>query len=168
MLTTSFLMLAFAATGLSQVPDGYRTVYITSMVDSKFVLVPKAATAGSTLVVQTGSQAPEQQWYIQSGNTKIQLADSTLCLDAGEKTNWKDMANIYVNECSDTADSQKWVAMPDGRIALELSSPQECLDLQYMRATENNPVGLYSCAGLGNTGAADKGINWPLTNATTP
>jgi hypothetical protein len=36
-----------------------------------------------------------------------------------------------------------------------------------MRAVENNAVGLYTCAGLGNTGAADKGINWPLVNATT-
>jgi len=35
-----------------------------------------------------------------------------------------------------------------------------------MRATPNNPVGLYTCAGLGNTGAADKGLNWPLVNVT--
>ncbi|KAI0881133.1 ricin B lectin domain-containing protein [Annulohypoxylon maeteangense] len=168
MLTTSLLMFAFAATGIAQAPEGYRTVYITSMVNSKFVLVPKTATSGSTLVIKTAAQTAEQQWYIGSGNTKIQLAGTELCLDGGEKANWKDMANIYIKECSDTADSQKWVAMPDGRIALELSSPQECLDLQYMRATENNPVGLYSCAGLGNTGAADKGINWPLANATTP
>ncbi|KAI1081508.1 hypothetical protein F5B20DRAFT_536246 [Whalleya microplaca] len=166
MLMTSFFVLAFAATGLAQVPEGYRTVYVTSMVDSKFVLVPTSPTSGSTLVVKTAANAPEQQWYIKDGNTKIQLADTTLCLDGGAQANWKDMANIYVNDCSDTEDGQKWVAMPDGRIALELSTPQECLDLQYMRATENNPVGLYSCAGLGNIGAADKGINWPLTNAT--
>ncbi|KAI1205941.1 carbohydrate-binding module family 13 protein [Annulohypoxylon truncatum] len=168
MLATSFLMLAFAAAGFAQAPEGYRTVYVTSMVDPKFVLVPMTATSGSTLVVKTAAQTPEQQWYITSGNTKIQLAGTELCLDAGEQSNWKDMANIYIKECSDTADSQKWVAMEDGRIALELSSPQECLDLQFMRATENNPVGLYSCAGLGNTGAADKGINWPLTDATDP
>jgi hypothetical protein len=31
-----------------------------------------------------------------------------------------------------------------------------------MRATANNPVGLYVCAGLGNIGAKDAGINWPL------
>jgi hypothetical protein len=36
-----------------------------------------------------------------------------------------------------------------------------------MRATANNPVGLYSCAGLQNAGAKDKGINWPLVNVTT-
>lgn len=29
-----------------------------------------------------------------------------------------------------------------------------------MRATAGNPVGLYTCAGLGGTGAADKGIVW--------
>lgn len=33
-----------------------------------------------------------------------------------------------------------------------------------MRAVENNDVGLFSCAGLGNIGAADKGINWPLVD----
>jgi len=74
--------------------------------------------------------------------------------------------------------------MADGRIALIPSSPrkcfqilrdvsglipitEECIDLQYMRATANNPVGLYSCAGLQNAGAKDKGINWPLVNVTT-
>jgi hypothetical protein len=44
---------------------------------------------------------------------------------------------------------------------------EQCMDLQYLRATQNNPVGLYSCAGLANSGAADKGINWPLVNVTT-
>lgn len=51
MYAASLIVLAFAATGFAQAPEGYRTVYVTSMVDPKFVLVPKAATAGSTLVV---------------------------------------------------------------------------------------------------------------------
>ncbi|TPX16088.1 uncharacterized protein E0L32_004083 [Thyridium curvatum] len=166
MLTSSLLMLALAATGLAQAPEGYRTVYITSMVNKKFVVQPKTATAGSTLVVQTLSNKPEQQWYLTTGKSKIQLAGTKLCMDAGTKSNWKDMANISLKDCSDTEDGQKWNVMADGRIALELSSPQECIDLQYMRATANNPVGLYACAGLGNIGAADKGINWPLVDAT--
>lgn len=95
------------------------------------------------------------------------------------------MGNIYLITCAESAVSQKWNVMADGRIALGASSPrkysqaaspsvpglthkiEECIDLQYMRATANNPVGLYSCAGLNNIGAADKGINWPLTNATS-
>ncbi|KAI3332076.1 hypothetical protein HD806DRAFT_479295 [Xylariaceae sp. AK1471] len=126
MLATSLLLCAFAATGLAQAPEGYRTVYITSMVNTKFVVVPKGRTTGSALVVQTAASKPEQQWYIKAGNnTKIQLAGTTLCVDAGAKSNWKDMANLSVTNCSDTADGQKWNAMADGRIALQLSSPRK-------------------------------------------
>jgi hypothetical protein len=51
MLATTILTLALAATGLAAVPEGYRTVYITSMQDKSFVIVPKTRTAGATLVV---------------------------------------------------------------------------------------------------------------------
>lgn len=51
MLVTSLLLCAFAATGLAQAPEGYRAVYITSMVNTNFVVVPKARTGGSTLVM---------------------------------------------------------------------------------------------------------------------
>ncbi|KAI0022140.1 hypothetical protein F4780DRAFT_777853 [Xylariomycetidae sp. FL0641] len=168
MLTSALILAGLAATGFAQAPEGYRTVMITSNVNNKFVVVPKSpAAAGSGLVVQTRTDTPEQQWYLKDGEgSKIQLAETTLCVDAGEKSAWKDMAPLAVKECSDDAPGQSWNVMEDGRIALEGSTPQECIDLQYMRATANNPVGLYSCAGLGNTGAADKGINWPLVDVT--
>ncbi|KAK3899881.1 hypothetical protein C8A05DRAFT_36488 [Staphylotrichum tortipilum] len=166
MLGTSFLLLTLAATGLAQAPEGYRKVLITSNVNTKFVIVPKAATAGSTTVIKTRNDKPEQQWWLKDGATKIQLVGSTLCMDGGAKSNWKDMGNIYVNECANNTESQNWFVMADGRIALEPTQQKQCVDLQYMRATENNAVGLYACAGLGNTGAADKGINWPLVNVT--
>lgn len=40
--------------------------------------------------------------------------------------NWRDMGNIYVNACSDTAVSQNWFVMGDGRIALEPSNRSKC------------------------------------------
>ncbi|VBB84779.1 Putative protein of unknown function [Podospora comata] len=184
MFSTSYLVLALAATGLGQVvvPEGYRKVYITSAVDAKFVIVPKAP--------QIRNDKPEQQWYLKDGTgVRIQLAETNLCLDAGAKNNWRDMGTLTLKECSATEPAQKWNVMADGRIALE-DSPQprrqpfsltrkeskteaddqteQCVDLVYMRATPNNAVGLYTCAGLGNTGAKDKGINWPLVNATAP
>ncbi|KAK3312657.1 hypothetical protein B0H66DRAFT_504543 [Apodospora peruviana] len=176
MLTSALftLALALAATGLAlpspqttggAVPEGYKKVIITSNVNVKFVVVAKTPVkAGSTLVVQTRTDKPDQHWLLKDGVTKIQLANTTLCMDAGAKTAWKDMAAISLAECSDTAPGQQWNVMTDGRIALEQSPSPKCIDLQYMRATANNPVGLYSCAGLGNTGAADKGINWPLVS----
>lgn len=51
MLGTSVLFLALAATGFAQAPEGYSTVYITSKVDTKFVIVAKERVAGSTTIV---------------------------------------------------------------------------------------------------------------------
>lgn len=35
---------------------------------------------------KTRNDKPEQHWYLQNGATKILLADSTLCLDGGAKS----------------------------------------------------------------------------------
>lgn len=51
MFTTSLVLLALAATGIAQVPEGYRTVYMSSMVDTQYVITPIAAEEGSGLVV---------------------------------------------------------------------------------------------------------------------
>lgn len=77
------------------------------------------------------------------------------------------MSRISLVTCAAGSASQQWDVMADGRIALVASKPQECVDLQYSRAVANNPVGIYSCAGLGGIGAADDGLNWPLANATS-
>ena len=93
MHTTSLFALALAATtGLAQtIPEGYKTVYITSAVDTKFVIVPKAPLppkSGGSPVVQVRNNKPEQQWYLSttSNSTRIQYAGSNLCLDAGAKS----------------------------------------------------------------------------------
>ena len=53
MLATSLIALVVSATGLAQaaVPAGYNKVYLTSMVDTSFVVQAKALTSGSTVVV---------------------------------------------------------------------------------------------------------------------
>ncbi|KAK4224061.1 hypothetical protein QBC38DRAFT_538695 [Podospora fimiseda] len=187
MLTTSILTLALVATGLAQVvvPEGYQKFLITSAVDAKFVIVPKAPLppkSGGTIVVQVRNDKPEQHWYLTNSNSsRIQYSGTNLCLDAGAKSNWKDMGTIWLKDCSETEVAQRWSVLADGRIALQESpkprkpitdnmwrDAEQCIDLVYMQARANNAVGLYTCAGLGNTGAKDKGINWPLVNVTTP
>lgn len=130
MLAQPLLLLSLASLGLSQTawtaPATYHKVYITSMVDKKFVIAPKTAKAGNTIVVQALTSKPEQQWLLALGDSKVQLANTTLCLDAGAKAAWKDMANVYVKDCTADADpSQLWTVMADGRIALKASSPRE-------------------------------------------
>lgn len=53
MLFVTLVLLALAASDLAQVAvlEDYRRVYITSKQDTKFVVVPKAHTNDSTLVV---------------------------------------------------------------------------------------------------------------------
>lgn len=55
MLTTSILVSALAAVALAEVPEGYRTVYITSLVNAKFVVAPTSPMAGSGIVVFVSS-----------------------------------------------------------------------------------------------------------------
>jgi hypothetical protein len=57
MLASSVLLFAFAALGMAQAPAGYKTVYLTSKVDAKLTIVPKAATAGS--IIQVSVQLPQ-------------------------------------------------------------------------------------------------------------
>ncbi|EDU42505.1 hypothetical protein PtrSN002B_010721 [Pyrenophora tritici-repentis] len=169
MFPNTLILLALAATGLCQ-SDSPRTVYLTSTQDPKFVIVPKARTAGSALVVQQTTSSSTQTWLLTapSNSTSIRLASTTLCIDAGPRSGWKDMALLYVRECAavGTANEQQtWITMADGRIALAASSGTRlCVDLQYIKAVQNNPVGMYNCAGLGNIGAQDKGLNWPMVD----
>jgi hypothetical protein len=51
MLASTVLLFAFAAVGLAQAPAGFKTVYLTSKVDAKLTIVPKAASAGSIIQV---------------------------------------------------------------------------------------------------------------------
>ena len=51
MLASSIILFTLAATGLAEVPLGYRHVYITSNVDKTFVVVPTSPKNGSTTVV---------------------------------------------------------------------------------------------------------------------
>ena len=52
MLASTVLALAFAAVGLAQTaPAGYRRVYMTSNVDTKFIVVPKTPVKNGTTTV---------------------------------------------------------------------------------------------------------------------
>lgn len=53
------------------------------------------------------------------------------CMGTG---NWKDMGNIYVNNCTETP-SQNWFVMADGRIALEPSGQSKSLHQQVILPT---------------------------------
>lgn len=91
--TTLLPLAAFAATALSQttptptIPEGYRKVILNTIKDAKFAVQAQTPIkSGSGIIlftVKATSPKPEQQWWIKDGNTKVQLADTNFCLDAG-------------------------------------------------------------------------------------
>lgn len=89
----TLLPLAFAATALSQttptptIPEGYRKVILNTIKDAKFAVQAQTPVkSGSGIILFTVAAAnpkPEQQWWIKDGSTKVQLANTGFCLDAG-------------------------------------------------------------------------------------
>ncbi|KAL7625731.1 hypothetical protein AAE478_004954 [Parahypoxylon ruwenzoriense] len=161
MLRTSLIALALAATGLAQTekPEGYSQVVITSSWDEKFVLQPVApANAGSGIILATRKDTGEQQWWLQNGNTKIQLANTTLCLDAG--TNHANGNPLTVAACADDLASQKWVYNTDKQIVLDQTGAKLCADLYMGSVRDNTRIVIWQCI------AGDKNHIWGIANTT--
>ncbi|KAF8851813.1 hypothetical protein BDZ45DRAFT_730668 [Acephala macrosclerotiorum] len=149
MLANTVIMLTLAATGFSQVPAGYRTVYLSSMVNTKLVIAPKnPVKSGTTIVVQTLNNKPDQQWYLNDGNSTIRLAATTFCLDAGAKRLLRDRSRTTMGCYGRRQDYSCSIK------SLRVHRPS-------IHEGHCEQPGLYSRAGLGNIGAKDTGINWP-------
>ncbi|KAF9525233.1 ricin B lectin domain-containing protein [Crepidotus variabilis] len=163
MLARLSIALALAATGLAQVvvPAGYRTATISTAWNDKFVLQPQAPIkSGSAVVLYSVNNHIEQQWYLKDGSTKVQLANTTLCLDAG--SNHNNGNPLTVTTCSDTLASQKWQYNTDSQIVLDQTGTKLCADL-YMGTLQNNTrIVIWNCI------AGDKNHIWKTTNVTVP
>lgn len=88
---------------------------LTTKPSSDHSLTPEHPTPS-----KTSTNAPEQQWYLQDGSTKIQVANTTLCLDAG--TGRSNGSPLTVATCADGRAAQKWVYNTDSQIVLDTAS----------------------------------------------
>ncbi|KAK7959279.1 uncharacterized protein PG986_004133 [Apiospora aurea] len=161
MLSRIIVALTFAAGGMAQaLPEGYRQVLITSAWNAKFVVQPVAPVkSGSNIILKTSTNAPEQQWYLQDGATKIQLANTTLCLDAG--TGRSNGSPLTVATCADDRAAQKWVYNADSQIVLDAASGAKlCADLYTGAVRDNTRIVLWQCIN------GDKNHVWKAQNVT--
>ncbi|KAI5859419.1 ricin B lectin domain-containing protein [Durotheca rogersii] len=162
MLAATLVALALAATGFAQIekPAGYSQVVITSSWNEKFVLQPAAPVkTGSNIVLMSRKDTVDQQWYLQSGSTKIQLANTTLCLDAG--ANRANGSPLTVTTCADNQASQKWVYNADQQIVLDQTGAKLCADLYMGAVRDNTRIVIWQCI------AGDKNHIWGTANVTT-
>ncbi|KAI5925305.1 ricin B lectin domain-containing protein [Camillea tinctor] len=154
------LTLAAATTSLAQAPEGYQQVTIATAWSDQFVLQPVApVAAGSGIVIKSLSNAPEQQWYLKEGSTKIQLAETELCLDAG--TARSNGSPLTVANCVEGQASQNWLYNADSQIVLDQTGAQLCADLYMGAVRDNTRVVIWQCI------AGDKNHIWNVANAST-
>ncbi|TFK65369.1 carbohydrate-binding module family 13 protein/putative endo-1,3-beta-glucanase, partial [Pluteus cervinus] len=82
-----------------------------------------------------------QKWIINKGETKVQVAGTNFCLDAG--TYPQNGVGLKIWECYDNLPAQDWWYTDDNRIAL--TNQGQCVDLPSGDATNSNQVQIWKC-----------------------
>ncbi|TEB37276.1 ricin B-like lectin [Coprinellus micaceus] len=82
-----------------------------------------------------------QNWVINQGNTRVQVAGQNFCLDAGDWPNNGSKMKIW--NCYDGLASQSWFYTDDKRIALK--DKGFCLDLTNGDTCNGNVMQIWSC-----------------------
>jgi len=82
-----------------------------------------------------------QKWIFQSGPTKVQLAGTNFCLDAGSDP--ADGVLMKIWQCYDGLPQQQWYITDDHRVALE--NEGLCLDLPNGITTNSNQLQTWEC-----------------------
>lgn len=98
-----------------------------------------------------------QNWSIVKGQTKVQLAGTNFCLDAGSKPASGVALKIWT--CYDSLPAQDWWFTNDSRIAV--TNKGQCMDFKDGLFTNNNTVQTWKCT--------DNNTNqvWSLASVTS-
>ncbi|TFK23371.1 carbohydrate-binding module family 13 protein, partial [Coprinopsis marcescibilis] len=85
---------------------------------------------------------PAQNWIINPGNTKVQVAGQNFCLDAGD---WPgDGTKMKIWQCYDNVPAQSWFYTDDKRISL--TNRGQCLDLTNGDTCSGNIMQIWGCS----------------------
>eukprot|EP00914_Ancora_sagittata_P001072 GHVO01002830.1.p1 GENE.GHVO01002830.1~~GHVO01002830.1.p1 ORF type:complete len:287 (-),score=7.29 GHVO01002830.1:45-905(-) len=113
---------------------------------SKCIDVSGATFANGTPVeIYDCNETNAQRWVISRGSTKVQVAGTNYCLDAGSTPG--DGTKMKIWECYDNLSAQQWYFTDDNRISLE--NQGKCLDLTDGSKANGNTLQIWSC-GDGN------------------
>ncbi|KAF8810387.1 hypothetical protein BYT27DRAFT_7186611 [Phlegmacium glaucopus] len=82
-----------------------------------------------------------QNWVLNRASTKVQVAGTNFCLDAGSTPG--NGVGMKIWQCFDNLPAQQWVYTDDNRIALE--NQGQCLDLTNGALTNSNQVQTWQC-----------------------
>ncbi|MCL6388895.1 hypothetical protein EXT55_22285, partial [Pectobacterium carotovorum subsp. carotovorum] len=97
---------------------------------------------GAPVEILDCNNSPSQNWMINNGNTRVQVAGQNYCLDAGSE--WPQVGTkLKIWQCFDNIPAQSWFYTDDKRIAL--AGRGQCVDLTNGDTCNGNQVQIWSC-----------------------
>lgn len=137
--------ITFCPTG--QFPDRGQSIRFDHTLDKCLSVQQGAAFANGTPVqIYQCNGSDRQRWMIQRGSTKVRLAKTNFCLDAG--ANPANGVQLKLWECYDNLPAQQWYYTDDNRIAL--GGQGFCMDLDNGILTSTYKVQTWMCSNNNN------------------
>ncbi|KAL0952119.1 hypothetical protein HGRIS_008748 [Hohenbuehelia grisea] len=96
---------------------------------------------GTPVQVYDCNGSGAQNWIINTASTKVQLAGTNFCLDAGSTPG--NGVGMKIWQCYDNLPAQQWYLTDDNRIALQ--NQGLCLDLPSGRLDNSNQAQTWQC-----------------------
>ncbi|KAF8997605.1 ricin B lectin domain-containing protein [Cyathus striatus] len=132
----------------SSAPQSPLTLSITSLTihpngNTSFCLDVKGAkyANGTPVQLYKCNNTPAQKWVINAGSTKVKVAGTNFCLDAGSKP--ASGVGMKIWQCYDNLPAQAWYLTGDNRIAVE--GKGQCLDLPSGKLSNGTQVQTWKC-----------------------
>ncbi|TEB34140.1 G-X-X-X-Q-X-W domain-containing protein [Coprinellus micaceus] len=101
---------------------------------------------GTPVQIYDCNGSAAQKWVITNGGTKVRLAGTNFCLDAGSTPG--DGVQMKIWQCYDNLAAQQWFFTGDNRIALEGSGL--CLDLPSGNEANSQVLQTWTCGDFNN------------------
>ncbi|EDR03633.1 carbohydrate-binding module family 13 protein, partial [Laccaria bicolor S238N-H82] len=92
-----------------------------------------------------------QRWNITRGLTKVQLAGTNFCLDAGLPNLFGNGDRLKIWQCIDTIPAQTWAYTNQNQILLLATEPSinpQCVDLPDGQTFNGNQLQTFQCSPL--------------------
>ncbi|KAF9473924.1 G-X-X-X-Q-X-W domain-containing protein [Pholiota conissans] len=96
---------------------------------------------GTPVQIYDCNGTPAQNWVLTRGGTKVQLAGTNFCLDAGSSP--ANGVGLKIWQCYDNLPAQQWYYTLDNRIALEAKG--FCTDLPNGNQANANQLQTWQC-----------------------
>ncbi|TFK65365.1 carbohydrate-binding module family 13 protein [Pluteus cervinus] len=144
MISSTTFILTILATSLSATANVIRagTTNSTKCISA----IDLSLQNGTPVGIFDCNTSYNEQWVIKKGETKVQVAGTSFCLDAGSSP--QNGVGLKVWQCYDNLPAQDWYWTDDNRIALK--DQGFCVDVPNGNLTSGAQLQIWKCTDNNN------------------